>query len=185
MRTNLFIGVEGTHSLLSDVFDGEQFALPTCPMFKGPEARLGLQNGLGLDEIIASLFSNTSGKTECNIGITRTGAAGPLLAGILSKCPSETRVWFFKSVDSELTKSLFETEMQNSTAGAVERMTGKLKKDLNSEVCSTASATALNDINTAATDLSAGDWTYFNLSYYNGGAVPTTGSIMTRLFVKP
>lgn len=182
MRTNLFVGVEGTHIILSDILDGEQFALPTCPMFKGPEARLGWQSGL--DTIITNLFSNTSGKTECNIGITRTGAVGPLLRSVLSVCPSETRVWFFKPVDDQSTKTLFETEMQNSTSGAVERITGKLKKDLDPAIYASLATEALDNLDTAATGLSAGDWTYFNLAYYNGGAAPTSGSVMARLFVK-
>jgi hypothetical protein len=183
MRTNLFVGVEGTHILLSDILDGDQFALPTCPMFKGPEARLGWQ--AGLDAMIANLFSNTLGKTECNIGITRKGAVGPLLSSVLSNCPSETRVWFFKPSNDQTTKTLFETELQNLTVGAVERITGKLKKDLTSADYSSLSTEAISDLNTSATGLSAGDWTYFNLAYYNGGAAPTSGSIMTRLFVKP
>lgn len=181
MRTNLFVGVEGTHILLNDILDGDQFALPTCPMFKGPDARLGWQSGL--DTIIANLFSNTLGKTECNIGITRTGAVGPLLRSVLSVCPSGTRVWFFKPADDQSTKTLFETEMENSTLGAVERITGKLKKDLDSATYASLATGALTNLDTAATGLSAGDWTYFNLAYYNGGSVPSSGSIMTRLFV--
>ena len=181
MRTNLFVGVEGTHILLNDILDGDQFALPTCPMFKGPDARLGWQSGLAT--IIANLFSNTSGKTECNIGITRTGAVGPLLRSVLSVCPSGTRVWFFKPVDDQSTKTLFETEMENSTLGAVERITGKLKKDLDSATYASLATGALTNLDTAATGLSAEDWTYFNLAYYNGGSVPSSGSIMTRLFV--
>lgn len=182
MRTNLFIGVEGTHSLLSDVFDGDNFALPTCPMFKGPDARLSWAHGL--DHIISTLFTTTAGKTECNIGITRTGAIGPLLGNLLSVCPAGTRVWFFKPTDIELTKSLFTTEIQNSTSGAVERMTGQLKADLDAAALSTLATTALSNIDTVSVNFSAEDWTYFNLSYYNGGAAPTTGSVMSRLFVK-
>ena len=181
MRTNLFVGVEGTHILLSDILDGDQFALPTCPMFRGPDARLGWHNGL--DAIIANLFSNTSNKTECNIGITRTAAVNPLLKKILTICPSETRVWFFKSTDDQLTKTLFETEIENATAGAVERITGKLKKDITLEEYTLLATDALASLDTAATGLSAGDWTYFNLAYYNGGSVPSSGPIMTRLLV--
>jgi hypothetical protein len=183
MRINLFVGVEGTHSLLSDILDGDQFALPVCPVFKGPDARLGWHDGL--DAIIANLFSNTSNKTECNIGITRKGAVGPLLKKILTICPSETRVWFFKSTDDQSTKTLFETEMQNSTSGAVERIIGKLKKDITPEEYTLLTTDALTSLDTAATGLSAGEWTYFNLDYYNGGSAPSAESLMTRLFVKP
>ena len=183
MRTNLFVGVEGTHSLLSDIFDGDQFALPTCPMFKGPEARQGWE--AGLDNVISTLFSTTVGKTECNIGITRFGAKALLLGNLLTVCPAGTRVWFFKSVDNELTKTLFETDIQNSTAGSVERITGKLKKNLDSATYASLSMEALDDVDTSATNFSAGDWTYFNLDYYNGGPVPTTGVIMSRLMILP
>jgi hypothetical protein len=183
MRTNLFVGVEGTHSLLSDTFDGDQFALPTLSMLRGPEARQGWE--AGLEHIISNSFSVTAGKTECNIGITRTGAKKIFLINLLTICPSGTRVWFFKSTDNDLTKTLFETDIQNSTAGAVERITGKLRKDITVEDYATLSAAALDDIDTAASNFTAGDWTYFNLSYYNGGAVPTTGTIMTRLMIVP
>jgi hypothetical protein len=73
--------------------------------------------------------------------------------------------------------------MENSTLGAVERITGKLKKDLDSATYASLATGALTNLDTAATGLSAEDWTYFNLAYYNGGSVPSSGSIMTRLFV--
>lgn len=182
MRVNIFVGIEGTHQLIGDLFDThETVASPKMAMFMGPEARSHRDDSL--ETLLTFLFGGDV-KDEYNIGVSRVGADGPLLEALLASCPAGTRVFFFKLTDTEMSNQYQVRFLMAASNSIVERMTGVNKNSVQTAI-DTISADSFAMLDASATRLDASpEWINFSELNYFDGSVPAESSIKVRVLVK-
>jgi len=185
MRLNIFVGLDGTNALLKDTLDNNL----NINRFIGSLARTLVSRSF--DEIFNLMFNKTYTESESGeyvLTISRTGAANTLLSTLLEKCPVGTRVWFFKSINDEISIELYKKFVrsgENLSTNRGTRVTGLTDEQLNDDTLVSQSAiNGLQILDSKATDLSASNWSNFDMSVFYGGPLPETSPILTRLFVK-
>ena len=182
MRVNIFVGIEGTHHLVGDLFnDNTAVASPKMAMFIGPEARAHRDDSL---ETLLTFLFGSEATDECNIGVSRVGADGPLLQALLTSCPAGTRVFFFKLTDTEMSKDYQLRFLMGSSNSVAQRMTGVDKPQMAGEM-DTISDTSFAMLDAAATKFEASaEWTNFGAATYFDGEAPADSMIQIRQLVK-
>jgi hypothetical protein len=183
MRTNFFIGVEGTHSLIRNALE---LGTNTGPFktFMGPLARSMFDedhstiiNSLFADELLQGSFD------ECNIGMTRISAAGTMFNAMLDKAPSGSRVWFFKSPDNFETVELYSSFLKVAREkNIVQRLTGVDETNVVNMYAEVTNR-ALIKLDAIATMFGASEWDNFDLNIFNGS--PRVSPVEVRLYTKP
>lgn len=185
MRTNYFVGIEGTHGELRKVLESSP-GTGIFGMFYGREARERID--LPMEEISQYLFGAFPACEENNIGITRIGSVGPVLTTLVEKSPIGTRVFFFKHVDTTITIDLYTAFLKiSATKPRIERLTGMSETALesNPEAYSEAAMEALSELDEVAEAWEASPWAPFDANVFLGGAVdPSSSKLLYRVAYK-
>lgn len=180
MRINFFVGIEGTHSLLrrslNTVSRDDSFLT-----FYGPIARSRLSEA----DLLTNLVNPYTGTDEVSIGITKTGANGPLLDVLWAQAPIGSRVWFFKSTDNNITNNLYMSFMEAAEMKSrIERISGmpesKVIEKIMDNSFSELTNLALDNLDTCATRWQADTWQDFNLETFCNSQI-VDQSIKVRL----
>jgi len=185
MRLNIFVGLDGTNALLKDTLDDDL----SINRFIGSFARTLIYRSF--DEIFNLMFDKTYTESESGeyvLTVSRTGAAGHLLSTLLEKSPIGTRVWFFKSINDEISIDLYKKFVRSGEEMLTNRgtrVTGLTDEQLGDDTLVTQSAVnGLQVLDSVATGMTASNWSNFDMSVFYGGPLPETSPILTRLFVK-
>lgn len=186
MRTNYFVGVEGTHGIIRKVLEVDD-RTELFETFFGADARSRVD--ATFEETIDYLFGEITDPyaTEYNIGITRQGAVGPMLSTLLAKSPVGSRVFFFKSTDNTETAELHKAFLKISASRArPERLSGMTEEALaaNPEAYTEAALEAVSQLNGVADQYGATAWAPFDTTAYFDGSGDPGSKILFRLFVK-
>jgi hypothetical protein len=166
MRTNYFVGIEGTHGEVRRVLETKS-ETGLFAMFFGKDVRDKVD--LPMAEITNYLFGSFPACEENNIGITRVGGTGGVLTQLVEKSPIGTRVFFFKHVDSTKTAELYKGFLEiSATRYRIERLTGMTETALksNPQAYDEATAEALSELNEVADVWVASPWAPFDVNVF-------------------
>jgi hypothetical protein len=186
LRLNFFVGFKGTHHLIRDVLgDDQRVAKPTVSQYFGKQIRAFNKPIIAtktINSVLPFMFESTEGK-ECNVGVM--GFTEEIVDFLLSYSPDGSRVWFFKHIDDDTTKSLFidyiNNKARNQWAEKYLKMNLEEFKNGNQREIIDKIFPTLDD---AAIRLGAQPWKQFNLSEYFEDGVDKPTNISVRVYIK-
>jgi hypothetical protein len=192
MKINIFVGIEGTHTLIDNMIGGTSVALPNnnkvppqlaldnILLVTGPVIKYPFQKPEPLEAVLPGSFIIDDTKTICNLGFF--GFLN-LTAETIAKASTGSRLWFFRPVDTLITaKCLMDMSEKSIEAGnprIIEQYGDAITTIEQSKIIVDDRIDEL--IDQAITNLSGlrcvHEWQPFNAELFNGGDAPLTSNI--------
>lgn len=204
MRLNVFLGLPGTHSILSTHLNGE-YSIPKVPRAQdglkskviagypekmyfllGPRDRDNLSKKINFDEVLRRYFEDIE-YSETIIGANIT--AHQLVRILWKRSPAGTRFFFFKGAESQATKIKEFSELLSEKPERLQWSMDATASLTNEEATNYETNNASEFESTNFVDLGLNlntiGWTPFNSTVFRGGAAPTSSDVLVKLVVKP
>lgn len=185
MRINYFVGIEGTHGLAFKVLEMDP-RTDAFETFMGPKARQ--RSDLPLEDILLWIFGpNRIDSEELSIGISKTGANGPLFLRLWNESPAGSRVFFFKSSDEAVNLDKHSSFLKIApNRERIEMLTSMTDDEFeaNPNAFQEATTRALTILNEVADSYSASAWAPLDINAFFGDPAAPGSSLLFRLAVK-
>jgi hypothetical protein len=191
MKLNIFVGIEGTHTLIDNMIGGPSIALPNnnklqqelaltnIQMITGPLMREPLNRADILDTVLSNMFNIIDNKTVCNLGFF---GFKNTTTTVMKNAPVGSRLWFFRPTDTRVTaECLIDMSTNCSLAG-----NHRIIEEYGDSITTIEQALKFvgirmdkltNQVNAINNLHIVHDWQPFNAELFNGGNAPLTSSI--------